>query len=366
MKKLLTILYFLVASLGMTACAQAPRDVNFSVMVNPYFEDKFFPCLAIWNSVQDDPTDIFYSFLVHYPVDGAVVRITLEETALNEETIIQTVISSDELDEDDDTIITPIIKWKYDKFNEISQGGVATMTCILEIDGKEIDRINNTIRYRPINECIFGFYDEDGEWNNWREMFALYVNEDYPAIDDILQEILAQDRNRSFVDYQGSAQDFLNQVVWVWEYFSKKGTRYSNIVNTSHESENIGTQYVRFIDQVLNNVQANCVDGSALLASIYRKIGLDANLVLIPGHCMLAIGYPGDIDMGSFGRTGDEGGVLLIETTLMGANTDHISSFDQAVQVLPYSELERRVNEEEYMVVNIAEARAEGILPIKR
>lgn len=361
MKKMfLAIIVALFVSLNSLSFAQNARDVDFRVLEDEVLEGKFYPCLAIWNATLDDPTDFFYSFYLNAPAEGSVIRITVESTKLNEQTVIHHVA-----EEAGELMIDPIIKWNYETLATLTQGGTATMTCILEIDGKEIDRINHIVRYRPINECVYGFLEND-EWIDFSVLFSLYVNEDYPVIDKILQEILAVDRDRSFVDYQGDAQDFLNQVVWVWQYFSEKGTRYSNVVNTSNVSETLGVQYVRFIDQSINNVQANCVDGSVLLASIYRKIGLDASLVFVPGHCMLAIGYPEEIDMGDYGKTGEEGGVLLIETTLMGANTDYVTSFNAAVEVMDYYELYRRMEEEEYDVINIEEARSIGFLPIQR
>ncbi len=192
-------------------------------------EGKFYPSMAIWNSVQEDPTDLFYGFYIEAPEEGARIKITIKETALNEETIItETAPQAGEM------IVSPIIKWKYDYLAGIAQGGTVTMSCVLEIDGDEVAHINNVINYRPVNECVYAIYDQDAEeWTDLKEMFALYINEDYPEIDKILQEILSRDRNRQFLDYQGSAQDFLNQLLWVWEYFSEKGTRYSNVVSTS-------------------------------------------------------------------------------------------------------------------------------------
>lgn len=370
MKKISLFLVMLCMSLSFVTKTAAqtipgtqlhPNAIQFQITVDPAMEGKFYPSLALWNSTQEDPSDLFYGFKLNAPHANAVIRITVEATSINEETIIQVVA-----DKSGELEICPVIKWKYDQLTRLAQGGVVTLTCILNIDGKEIDRINYPVKYRPINECVYGVQDGD-EWVDFRQMFALYVNEDYPVIDKILQEILAVDRNRSFLDYQGEAQDFTNQLIWIWEYFSNKGTRYSNVVNTSNVSETVGTQYVRFIDQTLNNAQANCVDGSAMLASIYRKIGLDTYLILVPGHCMLAIGYPGDLSIDSdLGSTGPDGGVVLMETTLMGANANHVDSFRSAVKLFSYDELQRRVDEEDYLVVNIEDARAAGFMPIKR
>ncbi len=360
-KRVLILAMMFITAFSSFSLAQNPQDVDFTVLEDESMDGNFYPSLALWNSNTEDPSDLFYSFYLNVPKAGSVVRIIMEETKLNEETILQVVA-----DEAGELEICPIIKWNYDVLASLTQGGTATMTCILEIDGKEIDRINNVIKYRSINECVYGVIMDD-EWVDLSVLFSLYVNEDYPAIDKILQEILAVDRDRAFVDYQGDGMDFLNQVYWVWEYFSNKGTRYSNVVNTSNVSEKVGLQYVRFIDQVINNVQANCVDGSVLFSSIYRKIGLDVYLVVLPNHCMMAIEYPGYLEYEGLGSTGsDDGGMLLIETTLMGANTDPESSFMEAVTIMSYDEFNEGIMNEDYVVVNIEEARLGGFMPIQR
>lgn len=349
-KKFTLLLAIVVASFTMVSCSSSSdkESVDFTVITDEIFEGKFYPSLALWNSTQGDPSDLFFSFYLNAPDEGSVVRVTIEETAINEKTVVQ-----ESADEAGEMIVYPIIKWKYDDLTQMAQGGSVTMTCILEIDGVEVDRINQMVQYRPINECVFAVFDEEeGEWVRFDEMFALYVNEDYPLIDKILQEILSVDRNRQFIDYQGSEQDFVNQLYWVWEYFSNRGTRYSNVVSTSNESEYVATQYVRFIDQVFDNVQANCVDGTAMLASVYRKIGLQTSIVLVPGHAFLAIGF-GDV-------------YYLMETTMMGHNTDAITSYTNAVTAINSNEMQRRIDEEDYTLVNIEQARADGIMPIKR
>ncbi len=357
---LLTALLALCVATSNFAVAQHPSEVQFTFLEDETTEGKFYPSLAIWNSHQDDPTDLFYSFSLNAPKAGSVIRITIEETPLNEETIIQ-----ETADSRGEMVISPIIKWNYEKLSKLSQGGTVTLTCILEIDGKEIDRLNQVIPYRSVNECVFGFVDGD-QWLDTSEMFALYVNEDYPKIDGILEEILAVDRSRQFIDYQGEFEDVLNQMFWVWEYFSQRGTRYSNIVNTTNVSEYMGIQYVRFIDQVIGNNQANCVDGSAMLASIYRKIGLEACLIVLPTHCQLAIYYPGEADIDGDGEIDCSECFLLMETTLMGNVADPEESFVEAITGFDPDGLQSYLDEEGGVIISISDARSAGIPSISR
>jgi hypothetical protein len=53
---------------------------------------------------------------------------------------------------------------------------------------------------------------------------------------------------------------------------------------------NVGvtSQHVRSFEEALASGQANCVDGTVLFASLLRKIGIDVQLVLVPGHMFLS------------------------------------------------------------------------------
>jgi hypothetical protein len=98
------------------------------------------------------------------------------------------------------------------------------------------------------------------------------------------------------------------------------------------------------------------VDGSALFASIATKIGLDAYLVLAPGHCYVAIEMPESITIG-------------IEMTVLGTE-----GFGEAVAIATIKAdyaLRRNLkkfedNDEEsgYALVPIAACRELGIQPI--
>jgi hypothetical protein len=62
------------------------------------------------------------------------------------------------------------------------------------------------------------------------------------------------------------------------------------------------------LEESIKASQANCVDGSVLMASILRKIGMDVDLVMVPGHCLLAF------------TDGDKENPLrfFLETTMLG------------------------------------------------
>ena len=106
----------------------------------------------------------------------------------------------------------------------------------------------------------------------------------------------------------------------------------------------------------MNYAQANCVDGSVLMASIFRKIGLDVNLVEIPNHMFISV---------SLDQEGKE--YVCIETTALSEDT-----LDEAIETgnQEYEESKDKFDSDKeddraYNIINIQATRVMGIMPIK-
>jgi hypothetical protein len=92
--------------------------------------------------------------------------------------------------------------------------------------------------------------------------------------------------------------------------FREEASGISSITTATGESPAVKSQYVRFPGDSIRTSQANCVDGSALFASVLRRIGIDPVLVVIPGHCFLA-----------FYLDRDQRTAAWLETTMLGSAT---------------------------------------------
>ena len=105
--------------------------------------------------------------------------------------------------------------------------------------------------------------------------------------------------------------------------------------------------------------QANCVDGSVLMASVLKKIEIKASLVLVPGHCYLAF-YSSDPEKG--------GKLYGLETTMIGSGASLDSALKTATLDAPYSlqKNSRKFTQENsgYLLVDLDNAREMGIMPI--
>lgn len=208
--------------------------------------------------------------------------------------------------------IVPKAVWNYDALHLVKEETPVALTAKVKVNGKPLPDYAETVVLKSLNDCLFYILlsdqpetAEDIDDLSW--LFAAYVNENHPWIDGVLKEAIETEIVDSFTGYQsGDPVETLKQVFAVWAALQGRGITYSDI-STTTPNEGTVSQAVRFLDESIEATQANCVDGSVLMASILRKIGIDVQLVMVPGHCFLAF-------------SADKDGKLLIglETTMLG------------------------------------------------
>jgi hypothetical protein len=208
--------------------------------------------------------------------------------------------------------IFPKAIWDYDALLKVRQQRPVNVVFKATVNGDAIPEDNETYVMRSLNDCMFYvLWDEDGEdFDDFSWLFAAYVNENHPEVDMILKEALDSGLVSDFDGYQSKdPMQVMMQVFAVWNALQRRGIKYSDVSKTL-PSKYVVSQTVRFLDDSTRATQANCVDGSVLMASVLSKIGITSYLVMIPGHCFLAF------DLGK----GDNDKRIGLETTLLGSN----------------------------------------------
>ncbi|NEU70028.1 hypothetical protein GK091_24320 [Spirosoma agri] len=186
--------------------------------------------------------------------------------------------------------VYPKINYKYDFMRSRTQPGPVNLVFVLSVNGQKVGQKTQTISLRSVSECPFYVADEENEQEeDLGYMFAAYVNEDDPRIDEFLKEALKTGIVSSFAGYQGTEAEVISQVAAIWAAMGHRGIRYSSITNTSSSSQSVLSQRVRSLNDVLKNSQANCVDGSVFLCSVLKAIDLHTFLVKVPGHCYMGL-----------------------------------------------------------------------------
>ncbi|WP_319778122.1 hypothetical protein [Maridesulfovibrio sp.] len=247
--------------------------------------------------------------------------------------------------------ISPHLKYEYEKLLSIRQPYPEDITAKVFVNGEEVGEHTQTVIVRSVNDCFFGLYTNGGQrFEDWSEMFAAYVNEGDPIIDEILSEALHKGYVDAFIGYQGEESDVALQLKAIWKALQDKGFKYSSISTTSVESDVVAVQHVRLVGDSTRGAQANCADGAVLLASIFRKIGLDAYLILLPNHMMVGVSSSAEKDSP----------VIPMETTLL-ASCDLEQAKDSGIeQINEYND-----NPSAVTYISINGAREAGILPLR-
>ena len=204
-----------------------------------------------------------------------------------------------------------------------------------------------------------------------------YVNENHPLVHKILKKALDLKLVDRFVGYQSSEAEVYKQVFAIWNVLQRQGIKYSSITTPSAASQRVFSQHVRSLEDSIANTQANCVDGSVMFASIFRKIGLKTFLVHIPGHCYMGVMLDEDKEA-SIIETTMIGTVDLKEHTLERGinaamsgrkNNASLTSFEAATQTgaKEFQEALPKIKSHapEYRLIDIEACRALGIQPLR-
>lgn len=312
---------------------------------------------------------------IEAPDDETEVSVTISGSEILEESTLETTLET----AGQTYRIFPRIRYKYGVLTRNKQTRPVHVTYSVTIGDDVEEDYTAVLTLRSINDCPFAVVDADGEASDISFMFAAYVNEQHPFVDKLLREALDEGIVDSFTGYQsGDPAEVYRQVYAVWNALSDRDVRYSNITTSVAATDAVYSQHVRMIDESLNNGQANCVDGSVLLASVLRKIDIEPVLVYVPGHCYLA-----------FYLDAEQTQLVGLETTLLGSTADDstrdvadltdvvddewraTNSWGTFCEAVAMGNADMAKNQElfggddvDYQLVSIAAARQLGILPI--
>jgi hypothetical protein len=314
--------------------------------------------------------------VVKSPAAGTPVRVTLECPEFWEpSTFVGT------LPEAGTTYrIQPKIRYHFDRLAQCVQAAPASVRYRVALgDAPEEEQIV-TLTVRSVNDCPIAVGRGDDELDV-SFTFAAYVNEQHPFVEKLLGEALEFEVVDAFTGYQtGDDDEVLRQVYSLWDLLAARELSYSDVATSAVESEFLAGQHVRLLEETVNNGQANCVDGSVLMVSLLRRIGIDAFLVLEPRHCY--VGFYADA---AHRRR------FALETTLLGeeltADDVKVSSYvERAIETdlrdeasyYDFAEALHKATAKfeksapkfadpsrpEYRLVDVAAARRDGVLPI--
>ena len=311
------ILLMALFSVALTAAA---NDVEWDVEVG--LDNSIYPSLIIATSTlqldeDEDETQLgdpmgLTGVWIKAPADNTPVVVEVSSGKLIQPSRFTGVLKK----QGETYYIAPMLKYDYDTLLAVRQPFPEVVTASVSVNGEALGEKSKRVPVRSINDCVLGFDDDDGGWVDTSWLMAAYVNENHPVVDEILREAIDSGDVDSFAGYQKDGKDLLEEMEAIWNAIQNRGFRYSNITQSSGESATVASQHVRLIGDAVKTAQANCVEGSVLFASIFRKLDMDPFLVLIPGHMFVGVYLDEDHE-----------DYICLETTMVGE-----SSFEDAVE----------------------------------
>ena len=351
------VLLLVATTLSLVGCSKGEDDLaksdlsaTMSAQLDPVLDGSLYPS-AVYSMAQiktvDKNTLTYFDLSINSETDfKGKIRVT------NDKFIHETLIEKN-FHKGMNKVSVNLL-WKYDDFIKFQHPGITHFSFqLLDREGKLVTNADVEVPYRSVSECVFALR-QGNQVLDFRPFFASYVNEDSKLIDTFLSETL-REHNEVYKDrpnlklsgwmgYQGGADYADLQVIAIVAQLIRKGMEYSNITDTSNAATKVYSQNVRFINETLALKNANCVDGSVLMASILEKIGIRCFLVAIPGHMYMAYSRTGKTEPIS-------GDIQYVETTLIGSgNLQRIFG---------------EKNDSEQKFIGIKTARGLGIKPIQ-
>lgn len=340
-----------LANTCMTSCAAPASKLNWAIISRT--GDQIYPSMVVVFSTakleeKKEPNTMgmplgLLGVYVVSPSDNAKVKVVINSPKLVKTSVFEGVLPKAGVKYK----IYPHIKYDYDQLYKVRQIFPEDVTAEVFINGVSQGEKNKIFSVMSLNDCVYEMINGNDEVDiSW--MFAAYVNENHPLVEQVLKEALKKDIS-SFAGYQGNAEDVKAEIEAIWQALQDRGIKYSSISVPSVSSDYVSCQHVRLLGDSLKGSQANCVDGTVLLASVLKKIELNTYLVMNNEHMYLGV------DLTEDGKKR-----IYIETTMIDD-----SDLDDAIQAGKEQFQEDQKKKGELIILNVDEAREMGVMPLK-
>jgi S1-C subfamily serine protease len=189
------------------------------------------------------------------------------------------------------------LPWIDDELHKLTQAVEIPYQLVVRFEDGSEDRVTGRMRVNPVAEVEFAYPFDLG--------FAAIVDETHPWIKNVIDAINQRSDVKaagvSLTGGGGSPGQRLQSMALIWQDLVGRGLRYQNLTAASWAA-----QRCRLVHESLGTANANCIDGTVLLASFFEAIAIESYIVLLPGHALLCADQ------------GDQ--FVFIETTALGAS----------------------------------------------
>lgn len=201
------------------------------------------------------------------------------------------------------------LPWNDEELRRLEQAIEIPYSIVARYNDGSEDRFTGRVRVNPVAQVERAYPFGLG--------FAALVDETHPWVKRVIDEINQRaDVKRAGVMLAGGGGDGeskLQSIALFWQDLAARGLRYQNLTAADGEA-----QRCRLVHESLGSANANCIDGTVLLASFLEAVGIEAYIVIVPGHAFLIANL-------------DELGFIEIETTMIGDSVprDPVTAHDE-------------------------------------
>jgi hypothetical protein len=199
-----------------------------------------------------------------------------------------------------------------DRVREVGELTGATLNVLVEdLDGKtELHRTETVWLLARTTAPLAVMDPATGQWQDMSPYFGAFVTPNAPAIMSFLRTVAEHHPERRLVGYQGEPAGVEAQLRAVFDALKTAGITYINSVIAFSPEEGGATQRVRLPRESLADKEANCIDGTVLVASLLEALSMSPAIVVVPGHAFVA-----------WETWQDSGEWRYLETTMIGTST---------------------------------------------
>jgi hypothetical protein len=201
------------------------------------------------------------------------------------------------------------------------------------------------VRLRSVDDMYWG------QQFKYARFIASWVTPHDPAVEQVLtkaKEFMTGRRLPGYEPWKTAAEQHastMQQAGAIYRALQVKGVSYVKSSITFGKNTSV-SERVRMPYESLRQVSANCIDGVVMYASLFENLGMDAEVILVPGHAYVGV---------RASQSGSE--FIYIDTVLTGR-----ASFESAVQTATTG-LQHQ-NPKDVMHIMVPDARNGGIFPM--
>jgi len=282
------------------------------------------------------------------PGTQVTLRVSVDE-------IVESADFTFDLQKTGEHLLYPKLKYRYDKLRLVNQPMPVNVSWTVFVNGRNAGTQSSVSRVRSVQDApLFVQTARGREYLLW--VMTGFVTEDAQWMDELVRDAFAGSKDGA-VGYQVDGDGVDRQVQAVYQMLRKRGVRYSSILSSSGASDKVASQIVRFPSDSIRTAQANCVDGTVLMASLLRKIGVEPIIVTGPGHALL--GY-----FRTQGSKEKKAELRFVETTLIGDADFPVALSAGAKQVNQWAE--KSADDPRFQLIPVYWAREQGVTSIPR